>query len=224
MIDNKGWVKTYRSLMDKGYYTDSQAVHLWIHIIFKANHSEKEFMWNGSIINVKRGSFVTGRKRLSAETGIAESKIYRLLKLFESERQIEQQTNNRNSMITILNYDQYQSSEQQMNNKRTTSEQPVNTNKELKHSENDKELKREKRKRFTPPLFVDVQKRMMNTNLKNHLSQSRAEEEAEKFINFYTSNGWKVGKNKMVSWESAVSNWLMRLEPEAKIADIDWGD
>ena len=136
MIDNKGWVKTYRSLMDKGYYTDSCAVHLWTHIIFKANHSEREFMWNGSIIKVERGSFVTGRKKLSLETGIEESKIYRLLKMFESEQQIEQRTNNRNSIITVVNYDEYQASEQRMNNGRTTDEQRMNTTKELKHLEN----------------------------------------------------------------------------------------
>lgn len=31
--------------------------------------------------------------------------------------------------------------------------------------------------------------------------------EAEKFHDFYESNGWKVGKNPMKSWTSAASNW-----------------
>jgi uncharacterized protein YdaU (DUF1376 family) len=85
---------------------------------------------------------------------------------------------------------------------------PHNTEPELKKSE--------KQKRFAPPLLVDVQKRMSDPNIKNHLSQSMAGVEAEKFINFYNSNGWKVGKNKMVSWQSAVSNWLLRLDPVNK--------
>ena len=117
--------------MDKGYYTDSQAVHLWTHLLLKANHSTREFMWNGSIIKIDRGSFVTGRKKLSLETGINESKIFRLLKLFKSEQQIEQQANNRNTIITILNYDSFQAGEQQMNNQRTTSEQPVKDRKSV---------------------------------------------------------------------------------------------
>ncbi len=29
----------------------------------------------------------------------------------------------------------------------------------------------------------------------------------EKFYNYYESNGWKVGKNSMVNWKAAVSNW-----------------
>lgn len=30
---------------------------------------------------------------------------------------------------------------------------------------------------------------------------------AEKFWNFYESNGWKVGKNPMKSWQSAIGTW-----------------
>ena len=32
--------------------------------------------------------------------------------------------------------------------------------------------------------------------------------ESDKFVNFYDSKGWKVGKNPMVSWKSAVANWM----------------
>ncbi len=207
MIDNKGWVKTYRSLMDKGYYTDSCAVHLWTHIIFKANHSEREFMWNGSIIKVERGSFVTGRKKLSLETGIEESKIYRLLKMFESEQQIEQRTNNRNSIITVVNYDEYQASEQRMNNGRTTDEQRMNTTKELKHLENEKELKLEKQKRFAPPSLDEV--------IQLFKEKGSTELEAEKFFYFYESKNWMVGKVKMKSWTASVNSWLARNKSKA---------
>jgi hypothetical protein len=31
--------------------------------------------------------------------------------------------------------------------------------------------------------------------------------EAEKFFNYYTSNGWRVGKNPMKSWTHALSTW-----------------
>lgn len=31
--------------------------------------------------------------------------------------------------------------------------------------------------------------------------------DAEKFVNYYESNGWKVGKNPMKSWKAAVANW-----------------
>ena len=50
-----------------------------------------------------------------------ESKVKRILKSFENEHQIEQQTANKNRLITVVNWDKYQSSEQQF-------EQQVNNN------------------------------------------------------------------------------------------------
>ena len=34
------------------------------------------------------------------------------------------------------------------------------------------------------------------------------ETESEKFFDYYNSNGWKVGKNNMKDWTSALSNWF----------------
>ena len=123
---NNGWIKIHRGLQDKGYYTDSHYVHLWIHLLMKANHEEKEFLWNGRIIKIKRGQMIAGRKKLSKETGINEHKVDRILKTLEFEQQITQQATNKYRLITILNYSKYQDDnrevEQQVSNKRATSE------------------------------------------------------------------------------------------------------
>ena len=36
--------------------------------------------------------------------------------------------------------------------------------------------------------------------------------ESEKFFNYYSSNNWMVGKNKMKSVSHAVANWILRVE------------
>lgn len=135
-----GWIKLYRSIENKGWYRDSEYVHLWIHLLLKASHKGKEFMFNNEIVKLKPGQLITGRKALSVETSISESKIERILKLFENERQIEQQANSRNRVITIVSWDAYQKSEQQMDSKRTASEQPVDTNKNDNNEKNDKKI------------------------------------------------------------------------------------
>jgi len=78
-------------------------------------------MFNGETIRLKPGQLITGRKELSKRTGIHESTIERALTFFEkTEQQIEQQKTTRNRLITILNWDMYQEteqpSEQQANN------------------------------------------------------------------------------------------------------------
>lgn len=140
------YIKLMRSLKDKSYYSkDSEKLHLWVHLLLTANWNDREEILGGKPIICKAGQFTTGRKQLSKETGISESKIERLLTYFEkTEQQIEQQKTNTNRLISILNWDKYQVIEQQtkqrVNNNRTTSEQRVNTLKEYKE---DEELKKE---------------------------------------------------------------------------------
>jgi hypothetical protein len=144
-----GWVKIHRQIKDKVYYKDSEFIHLWIHLILCANHSEAEYLNGYDIVKLKKGQFITGRKKLSFETGISESKIERILKVFESEQQIEQQTNSRNRLISIVSWDKYQQSEQQTDSKRTASGQQVNTN------NNDKNNKEEQITIDIYPTFED---------------------------------------------------------------------
>ena len=51
-----------------------------------------------------------------------------------------------------------------------------------------------------PPDFRFVEEYF---NIKGH------PEEAERFFNYYQSNGWKVGKNKMKDWKAATRTWLI---------------
>jgi len=117
-----GYIKSYRSTIKKGWYTKSDYFHLWHHLLYKATHKEKEVMFAGKNIKLKPGQFITGRKTLESETGISESKITRILLFFEKNaNQIEQQTSNKNRLVTILNWDLYQFNEineQQANNKK----------------------------------------------------------------------------------------------------------
>ena len=40
--------------------------------------------------------------------------------------------------------------------------------------------------------------------------------EAQKFFNYYESNGWKVGKNPMKNWKAAANNWISNSNTYAK--------
>jgi hypothetical protein len=42
----------------------------------------------------------------------------------------------------------------------------------------------------------------------NVWSDAKVISEAKAFFNYYESNGWMVGKNKMKNWEAAVRNWM----------------
>lgn len=134
----EGWIKLHRKIAHKAFYrNDSEMVHLWVHILISANHEPREEYLGGKPIMCQPGQFTTGRKQLVEATGIHRSKVERILeKLSKIEQQIEQQTTSTNRLITVLNWHEYQESEQrfeqQVSNERATSEQRVSTLKELK--------------------------------------------------------------------------------------------
>lgn len=41
---------------------------------------------------------------------------------------------------------------------------------------------------------------------------SSAKNESERFLDYYISNGWKVGKNPMKDWKATVRNWIRNSE------------
>ena len=55
-----------------------------------------------------------------------------------------------------------------------------------------------KAKRFTKPTIEDIKEYCIERN--NFV-------DAEKFFDYYSSNGWKVGKNPMKDWKASVRTW-----------------
>jgi len=232
----QGWIKIHRTIIDKGWFQDSNAVHLWFYLLLKASHSKSEYLWNGQIINLQPGQFVTGRKKIANETGIQESKIERLLKLFESEQQIEQRKTNTSRLISIINYKKFQSNEQpfeqRVNNKRTTSEQRVNTNKELKEL---KELKNDNYKDSLNPLLIFIFENCPNIQ---KMSQPMSETEANKLMDAFqfqeiteilvSMDNYKKLNTSYQSPFKTCLNWLKRAKNDKtnnnKPTKIDWTD
>lgn len=70
-----------------------------------------------------------------------------------------------------------------------------------KDIEEDKEKKKSARKaasRFTPPTVEEVQA---------YCDERGNAVNATRFVNYYESNGWKVGRNSMKDWKAAVRTW-----------------
>ena len=70
---------------------------------------------------------------------------------------------------------------------------------------------REVKRRFTPPSFEDV---------KAYCEERGNHVDPQAFIDFYTSKGWKIGKDTMKDWQAAVRTWERR-EPKGKIMTAD---
>ena len=140
----QGWVKLHRKLLLNPIIQKPHLLQLFIYCILKANHDTEKFFWGTEEIEVKRGQFVTGRFSLSQDLKCNVSTIYKRLQTLRKTGLLNTKSNNKNTLVTIINYELYQSdidkSNSKRNNKVTTKEQQSNTNKNDKN-ERTKELK-----------------------------------------------------------------------------------
>lgn len=66
-------------------------------------------------------------------------------------------------------------------------------------------------KRFSPPGLGEIEAYFAE--------KGGTAAQAERFRDFYESNGWKVGKNPMKSWKAAASGWMSRDKESAQKAN-----
>ncbi|MEH4891087.1 DNA replication protein, partial [Escherichia coli] len=104
-----GYVSIHRQFMDSRLYKDSQAVHLWLHLILKANHESTVVNTDIGPITVDRGQMITGRPSLVRETFIPDNKVRSLLRTFESKGMLNICSMGKKfSLFTIVKYDDFQ--------------------------------------------------------------------------------------------------------------------
>ena len=82
--------------------------------------------------------------------------------------------------------------------KRTKPEPNDNVNDNDNVNVNDIKESEEKKPRFYPPTLEE---------LKKYIDDNKYNVDPERFIDYYTANGWTVGKNRMKDWKAAVRNW-----------------
>ncbi len=101
---NRGWIKLHRSLLSREWYSNFNVTRLFIHLLLKAGRETTR--WQGH--ELPRGSFVTSLTTLSLETGLSVKAVRTALYHLTSSGDITIQATNRFRIVTLCNYDFYQ--------------------------------------------------------------------------------------------------------------------
>ncbi len=105
----QGLVFLHRKIRELPFYrTDSEAVHLWVHLIMGVNHEAANVTTEFGEYPVDRGQTITGRNTLARETGIEPDRIKYLLNKFEKMGMITTLANRKFTVLTVTKYDDYQ--------------------------------------------------------------------------------------------------------------------
>ena len=80
----------------------------------------------------------------------------------------------------------------------TNAEPNVNVNENANQNVNANGNVKQITERFTPPTHAQVT---------DYIAEKDLQIDAERFLDYYTANGWMVGKNKMKDWKAALRHW-----------------
>jgi uncharacterized phage protein (TIGR02220 family) len=167
----QGYIKLYRKLLASSIFHNEKLLKVWIWCLLKASHKGYKHVVGLQEIELSEGQFVTGRFKGSTELKMNPSTFYKYLISLKNLHMIELKSNNKVTVVTIVNWGKYQVEEtescQQNNNKITTKEQQSNTNK------NDKNVKNEKNIYIPFPEIISYLNLKAKTNYKDSSSKTK---------------------------------------------------
>jgi len=105
---HEGYIKLFRKSIKHPLFSHPAAWHYWIYCLLKANHAPKKIIWNKKEMIVGKGSFITGRKKASRETGLSEKNIRTAIETLKNLEMITSKTASRFTLLSICNYEKYQ--------------------------------------------------------------------------------------------------------------------
>lgn len=131
----EGFINLHRTLLDSMIFSSQTGLKIWIWLLLKASYKKRyvslKIGKGETTVTIERGQLLFGRYKAEEELCIDGSTIYRWIKKLEENGMILIQSSNQYSIITICNYDTYQSGntndEQPMSNQRTADEQQMNS-------------------------------------------------------------------------------------------------
>ena len=120
-MDN-GYIKLFRKFRGWEWYKDQNVKSLFLHLLLTANFTDK----NHKGIEIKRGQVLTSIKSLEYELGLKPQPIRTALNKLKRTNEITIKSTNKYSLVTVLKYEEYQSSNKQNNNPLTVDKQSNN--------------------------------------------------------------------------------------------------
>lgn len=208
-----GYIKLFRSIEEWEWIDDPTMFFFWGRILLMANWEDKR--WHGELI--ERGSFITTLYGLAEYLHLSVQQVRTCLARLKDNKQIEVNSTNKRTKITICKYDSYQgcaTNEQQTNNtprnKPTTQTKKeyntTDTNVSLYSIQEDKNIKKEKdtnvssKKENPDSLDYELVMVLWNTSAKRSIPKVKAMSPARKEkvkLRVKEMGGWAKAKETL---------------------------
>lgn len=190
MKKNNGHIKLFRQMLDWGWYSDTNTVRVFIHILLRANYKESEYL--GHKIGV--GECVFGYNAWAETLGLSVRQLRTAIEHLKSTNEIRVRATNRFSVITVVKWEFWQI-EEGLSDKRKTSQASGNKQTSDKQPTTSKEYKNT----TTIPTIYDV---------REYAKENGLIIDPDYFFKYYETAGWVDGKGKPIkNWKLKALNW-----------------
>ena len=204
---SKGWICLHRCIQEHWIWQDANRFKWWVDLLLRANNKDAKVLIDGSLMDCKRGQFITSLGKLAEEWMVSRDTVRRFLDALESDTMIARKSTHKMTQITICNYDTYQDVPTSNNTTdRQLTQQQADTNNNVDNiitsnnisTNSNREGGKKTQAKFIPPTLEEIIA---------HCAENGYSLNAEKFFNHYTTVGWMVGRNKMKNWKTALAKW-----------------
>ena len=105
-----GWIKLHRDIQEHWLWEDEpfSRGQAFIDLLMEVNHEDKKKLFNGELIEIKRGSKITSLRQLSERWKWSTKKVKKFLEQLEKDEMITFKSDTKKTLITIENYSVYQ--------------------------------------------------------------------------------------------------------------------
>ena len=152
-----------RSILDWGWYKDTNTSRLFIHLLLRVNYKDKTV--NG--IKIKRGEVMTSIDSLRYETGMTTSSIRTCISKLIKTSEIASKSTNKYRIITVLKYDTYQ-----LNSKPVNKQDDKQLASQLAPNNKDNQLNQFNVKKSKPKIYFDNEN--LNSLFNDFLKQRKS--------------------------------------------------
>ncbi|MEG1256875.1 hypothetical protein [Clostridium sp.] len=127
-----GWQKVYRDIQKHWLWEDKpfSRGQAFIDLILLVNHQDGKILFEGDLVEVKRGSRITSLRKLGEAWGWSSKKVKKFLEQLEKDKMISYKSDNKKTLVTIENYSLYQDVG---NTEETQEKQEGNSEETVKH-------------------------------------------------------------------------------------------
>lgn len=218
----EGWVTLHRKFLQWEWFDKPEMVQLFIYLLLMAGHTERKY--RGVVL--QRGELVTSMPAIMKDTKLSEQQTRTCIKRLKSTGEITCKSTNKFTIITICNYDRYQSdffeangqtnrqtniqatdkqrtSNGHNNNNNVIIKQCNNINNNISVCNNSAHTREDKERDLIFQIFF----------FKNFINPAA---EVERFYNNYEAQGWVRGNGQKIVDRIAVAKHWEQEEKDKK--------